>query len=187
MMKKIVIMGLVLLLTACQGTYSKSNYSDLNPLKLKELSVNLLDLTKQEKREAYQALDQYHQIDPPIPMDPKDQTSLDLLNGPQAYQNYKNQQSDQVYLLYLGFEDCPFCQAFVPKLNHLADRLELRIAYYNVMDHQEDADFDDLIDFLKISTVPALFLIKSDKIIGQVDHQSKMQEIEDLLQQVRAD
>lgn len=187
MMKKIVIMGLVLLLTVCQGTYSKSNYSDLNPLKLKELSVNLLDLTKQEKQEAYQALDQYHQMDPPIPVDPKDQTSLDLLNGPQAYQNYKNQQSDQVYLLYLGFEDCPFCQAFVPKLNHLADRLELRIAYYNVMDHQEDADFDDLIDFLKISTVPALFLIKSDKIIGQVDHQSKMQEIEDLLQQVRAD
>ncbi len=187
MMKKIVIMGMVLLLTACQWTYSRENYSDLDPLKLKELSVNLLDLTKQEKREAYQALDQYHQIDPPIPMDPKDQTSLNLLNGPQAYQNYKNQQADQAYLLYLGFEDCPFCQAFVPKLNHLADRLELRIAYYNVMDHQEDADFDDLIDFLKISTVPALFLIKSDKIIGQVDHQSKMQEIEDLLQQVRAD
>ena len=49
-------------------------------------------------------------------------------------------------VLFLGFPECQWCQAYVPQLNEVLQENDMKAAYYNIYtDKKEDRDFYDKI------------------------------------------
>lgn len=89
-------------------------------------------------------------------------------------------------VVYLGFPECPWCQAYVPMLNEVADIEGLeKIYYYNILeDRKNNTDLYKRIvnitkDYLKYDEegneriyVPAVIIVLEGKIIGFDDETS---------------
>lgn len=89
-------------------------------------------------------------------------------------------------VIYLGFPECPWCQAYVPYLNEVADIEGLeKISYYNIYDdRKENTEFyqevvDIIKDYLQYDDdgnkriyVPAVVAVKDGEIIGFDDETS---------------
>ena len=89
-------------------------------------------------------------------------------------------------VIYLGFPECPWCQAYVPILNEVADIEGLeKIYYYNIYeDRKEDTEkykkiVSLLNDYLRYDEegnkriyVPAIIAVSEGKIIGFDDETS---------------
>lgn len=89
-------------------------------------------------------------------------------------------------VIYLGFPECPWCQAYVPYLNEVADIEGLeKISYYNIYDdRKENTEFyqevvDIIKDYLQYDDdgnkriyVPAVIAVKDGEIIGFDDETS---------------
>lgn len=89
-------------------------------------------------------------------------------------------------IVYLGFPECPWCQAYVPMLNEVADTEGLeKIYYYNIYnDRKENTDaYQKIVDILsenlqydnegnKRIYVPAIIAISDGEIIGYDDETS---------------
>ena len=83
-------------------------------------------------------------------------------------------------VVYLGFPECPWCQAYVPMLNEVADIEGLeKIYYYNIYeDRKNNTDsyqkiVDIIDDYLQYDDegnkriyVPAIIVVSEGKIIG---------------------
>ena len=89
-------------------------------------------------------------------------------------------------IVYLGFPECPWCQAYVPILNEVADIEGLdKVYYYNILkDRQDNTDFyQKLVSILsdnlrydeegnKRIYVPAVISVVEGKITGFDDESS---------------
>lgn len=89
-------------------------------------------------------------------------------------------------IVYLGFPECPWCQAYVPMLNEVADIEGLeKIYYYNIYnDRKENTEkyqkiVSILSDYLQYDDegnkriyVPAIIAISEGKIVGFDDETS---------------
>jgi len=89
-------------------------------------------------------------------------------------------------VVYLGFPECPWCQAYVPYLNEVADIEGLeKIYYYNIYnDRKDNTEFYQKVvnltkDYLKYDEegnkrifVPAIIAVKEGEIIGFDDETS---------------
>lgn len=62
-------------------------------------------------------------------------------------------------ILFIGKPVCPFCQKFVPKLNHVAEQNNLSIYYLNSIDTQTTPAIKALRDRMDIPTVPQVVTI----------------------------
>lgn len=89
-------------------------------------------------------------------------------------------------IIYLGFPECPWCQAYVPMLNEVADIEGLeKIYYYNILDARKDNtdDYQKMVEILKDYLqyddegnkriyVPAIIAVSEGEIIGFDDETS---------------
>ena len=89
-------------------------------------------------------------------------------------------------IVYFGFPECPWCQAYVPYLNEVADMEGLeKISYYNIYeDRKENTEFYQKVvsimdkylqyddDGNKRIYVPAIVAVKEGSIIGFDDETS---------------
>ena len=89
-------------------------------------------------------------------------------------------------VIYLGFPECPWCQAYVPMLNEVADIEGLeKIYYYNILeDRKNNTDtykkiVDIIKDYLQYDDegnkriyVPAVIVVSEGEIIGFDDETS---------------
>lgn len=89
-------------------------------------------------------------------------------------------------IVYLGFPECPWCQAYVPMLNEVADSEGLeKIYYYNILNDRKDNTeaykkiVEILSDYLQYDSegnkrvyVPAVIAVSEGKIIGFDDESS---------------
>lgn len=89
-------------------------------------------------------------------------------------------------VIYLGFPECPWCQAYVPKLNEVADTEGLeKIYYYNILEIRKNntKEYQKLVNILsdylqyddegnKRIYVPAVIVVSKGKIIGFDDESS---------------
>lgn len=89
-------------------------------------------------------------------------------------------------IVYLGFPECPWCQAYVPKLNEVADVEGLeKIYYYNIYNDRKEntKEYQKIVDILsdylqydeegnKRIFVPAVISVSDGKIIGFDDETS---------------
>ena len=83
-------------------------------------------------------------------------------------------------IVYLGFPECPWCQAYVPKLNEVADVEGLeKVYYYNIYnDRKENTEkYQKIVSILsdhlqydeegnKRIFVPAVIAVSDGKIVG---------------------
>lgn len=90
-------------------------------------------------------------------------------------------------VVYLGFPECPWCQAYVPTLNEVADMEGLEvISYYNIFnDRKENTEkYQKIVNILsnylpyddsgnKRVYVPAVIAVADGKIIGFDDETAK--------------
>lgn len=89
-------------------------------------------------------------------------------------------------IVYLGFPECPWCQAYVPMLNEIADIEGLeKIYYYNILDARKNNtdDYQQIVNILKDYLqyddegnkrvyVPAVIAVLDGEIIGFDDETS---------------
>jgi len=89
-------------------------------------------------------------------------------------------------VVYIGFPECPWCQAYVPMLNEVADIEGLeKIYYYNILNDRKDntEDYKKIVSLLdehlqfddegnKRVYVPAVIVVSEGKIIGFDDETS---------------
>lgn len=89
-------------------------------------------------------------------------------------------------VVYLGFPECPWCQAYVPMLNEVADEEGLEtIYYYNIYEDRKNntEEYQKIVNILsdylqydeegnKKIYVPAIIAISDGKIIGFDDETS---------------
>lgn len=89
-------------------------------------------------------------------------------------------------IVYLGFPECPWCQAYVPKLNEVADVEGLeKIYYYNIYNDRKEntKEYQKIVNILsdylqydeegnKRIFVPAVISVSEGKIIGFDDETS---------------
>ena len=89
-------------------------------------------------------------------------------------------------VVYLGFPECPWCQAYVPMLNEVADQEGLeKIYYYNVLEARKNntEDYQKMVSILsdylqyddegnKRIYVPAIIFVSKGEIVGFDDETS---------------
>lgn len=88
--------------------------------------------------------------------------------------------------VYLGFPECPWCQAYVPMLNEVADIEGLeKIYYFNILEDRKNntEDYQKIVEILKDYLqfdeegnkriyVPAVIFVSKGEIIGFDDETS---------------
>lgn len=79
--------------------------------------------------------------------------------------------------LYIGFDECPFCQAFSPKVNLIAEYYDITLYHINT-NEISDEDYQLLRQTFEFDKVPMLIKIKDQKEIDRLDQFSSMEEIE---------
>ena len=89
-------------------------------------------------------------------------------------------------VVYLGFPECPWCQAYVPILNEVADIEGLeKIYYFNILESRKNntEDYQKMVEILnnylqydeegnKRIYVPAVIFISKGEIVGFDDETS---------------
>lgn len=94
-------------------------------------------------------------------------------------------------VIYLGFDECPWCQAFAPYLNEVSEDNDLRVMYYDILeDRTNDTEFyqelvstileqgEDIIGYDNDGNarvyVPLVLYIVRGEIIGSTDETSRL-------------
>lgn len=116
--------------------------------------------------------------------------------SPISYSNVKELTSDEDYLnfvldsnkaaqiIYLGFDECPYCKTFTPKLNQFAKENDLTIYYYNTRKRANDPNYESTVANFKIETVPHAFIMHKGKLVGKINDSSSMAAIEAFVNKV---
>lgn len=86
-------------------------------------------------------------------------------------------------ILFIGKPVCPFCQKFVPKLNHVAEQNNLNIYYLNSIDTQTIPAIKSLRDRMDIPTVPQVITIDGEDSYTnlQIDSSTSEERLTELL------
>ena len=142
--------------------------------------TKFLEMTAEDKAKAYEKLDQIELTSQEIKPVPK-YSQVKAIHSAEEYQRLIDQSKEKPFIIYLGFDECPYCRAFLPKLNHLAQEFDLDIHYYNTTDREKDENFADVVNFFKVQTVPHTFIIQKGKVIDQINNNNTMKEIEAFL------
>lgn len=162
--------------------YTQDAYGDI--AFVKDL-VSLNDMDQEEKDQAYARMDQVGKIEHQI-----DYKTLESNYGDAFYHiNLEDLQGgiqglveDQSYkeplAIYINFFDCPYCQAFSPKLAKFATDYGIQVYSFNshLQPSQEDLDF--VSEFFNPSTVPVVYLVYEGQIQGVLDHETSSQAME---------
>ncbi len=202
--KLITCLGLLVSLSACQeqsqlqdpdggqasGSHSEVNSSSpsddrgasqggMGHLKI-DPDTAFLSMDPDQKAAAYHEIDQVNQTNSQAP-GAWDYSQIKIIKTEKDFQDQMTQSDREPFILYLGFDQCPYCQAFTPKISHLAKELDVTIYYYNSQDH----NISDLAQKWQLETVPQALIIQNGQMKARVDHLSKMQDIENFLYQYK--
>ena len=156
--KLITCLGLLVSLSACQeqsqlqdpdggqasGSHSEVNSSSpsddrgasqggMGHLKI-DPDTAFLSMDPDQKAAAYHEIDQVNQTNSQAP-GAWDYSQIKIIKTEKDFQDQMTQSDREPFILYLGFDQCPYCQAFTPKISHLAKELDVTIYYYNSQDH----------------------------------------------------
>lgn len=85
-------------------------------------------------------------------------------------------------VLMIGYDACPFCNIFEPKLTAVAERLEVSVAF---LDTRDLLDFEAVQEFRfrhQISTVPALLVAKGGAVKVVCDSSISEEEIAEFIE-----
>ena len=118
-----------------------------------------------------------------MPEDLKAMEYVKEITSEKEYLSLIEETNKEAKIVYLGFNECPFCRAFLPKLHAIAEDYDVTIYYYNVRDRMDDPNFQTIVeDFYKVNEVPHAFIVKDNKVVGEpLNSESSMKEKEDFI------
>ncbi|AXY24549.1 hypothetical protein CL176_00070 [Suicoccus acidiformans] len=139
--------------------------------------MQLKELSTEEKETLYAELDQIHQ---------SNNDSRTTLNYSKVepiaemgeYTKLIIDSAETAQLIYVGYDACPFCKAFIPKLNMLAQTYDVPIHYYNTHLRSGDSNYEEVMSTFDVETVPHAFKIEKGDITALVNHTHTMAELE---------
>ncbi|MGX7108959.1 thioredoxin family protein [Facklamia miroungae] len=156
--------------------------TEINELVSFEEDTKLLKMEPKLKEKTYKQLDQMESYSEDPIISPHSMSNIQTIEDQKAYENVIKASYHSPQLIYIGFNECPYCRNFLPKLNQLAKELSLTYYYYNTNERVNDNNFRDLVDnYFKVSTVPQLFLIKDGQIDRKLENTNSMAELEAFL------
>lgn len=146
-------------------------------------NIRFLEMNPAEKAKKY---DEYNHIDKNSLTEvvATELSQVEEITSEEAYNELIEKSKTEAVVLYVGFDECPYCRADIPKLNHLAKELDVTLHYYNTNRRVDDNNFKDVIQFLNIETVPHAFIIQDGEIKALINHTNTMQDMEDFLKEV---
>ena len=159
---------------------SQENRSQTDQVVSIDPETKFLKMTAAEREQAYKELDQIELTSQEIKPVPKYSQVKEILSA-EDYQKLIDQSKDNPLIIYLGFNECPYCRAFLPKFNHLAKEFGAEINYYNTSERAKDDNFEQVVSFFNVETVPHAFIVKQGKVVKQINNNNSMAEIEAFL------
>ena len=109
---------------------------------------------------------------------PVDYPQIEAVQTEADYIEFLQETNDQAKLLYIGFDECPWCKALTPKINQFASELNVPIYYYNTRLHEQDATFQGAMQTFGVETVPYVFVMEDGEAKERISHESSMEQIE---------
>lgn len=186
--KLAILSSMTLLLGACQNEAAST--SEASPTETTQESTEMIDkkveisedtafreMNESEKAAAYAALDEIDlytgETEATAAM-----SQIQNIESEADYSALLATTSDQPAIIYLGYDDCPFCKVFSPKINHLASEYGVEIYYYNTHERGDDATFANAVQVYNVDTVPHAFIVEDARPGSKINHESTMAEIE---------
>lgn len=196
MKKSLLLLTSMVLLTGCQFLSHSENQSiDTRITQTVEgdrvdqevvipEDTAFLTMSEEEKVAAYAALDKIalYSSDTKSPIS---FSMIEELTSEVAYTDFILSTQNQAKVIYLGFDECPYCKAFTPKINQLAKETETPIYYYNTRRRATDSNFETAMNMYKVETVPHAFIVKNGQVVSKINHDSSMDAIEAFFKKVK--
>lgn len=191
LVKLVGLSSVLVVLTACnqsqmnEESVSSEETGAVESVELVEREVTfedgtqLLSLDEEEKAAVYAELDEVAIYTGET--DTAAYSQLKPVESETAYAELLVSTNNTPAIVYLGFDECPFCKVFSPKINQLASELGVEIHYYNTKERGNDATFADAMQLYNVDTVPHAFIVEDVKVASKVNHESSMEEIEAFL------
>ncbi|MGO4928580.1 TlpA family protein disulfide reductase [Fundicoccus sp. Sow4_D5] len=191
LVKLVGLSSVLVVLTACnqsqmnEESVSSEETGAVESVELVEREVTfedgtqLLSLDEEEKAAVYAELDEVAIYTGET--DTAAYSQLKPVESETAYAELMVSTNNTPAIVYLGFDECPFCKVFSPKINQLASELGVEIHYYNTKERGNDATFADAMQLYNVDTVPHAFIVEDVKVASKVNHESSMEEIEAFL------
>ena len=184
-----------LLLVACHPTpapYTSTKpqenaltFDPSQPIRFPD-NFQIKDLKPNQKADLYQQLDAITRYDGSQEPDPSSYSQVHPIESQADYEALIQASQDQPMVFVIGFDSCPYCKAFVPKLNQLAKEAQLAVYYYNTDKRQNDDNFDQVIkEVFQIQTAPHAFIVQEGKARHPLNDQSTMAEIEAFVEEAK--
>lgn len=196
MKKSLLLLSSLVLLTGCQFLSSSNNSSidtritqtvegeRLDQEVIIPEDTSFLTMSQEEKEAAYTTLDKIALYS----SDTKSPISFSMvqeLSSEVAYTDFILSTQSQAKVIYLGFDECPYCKAFTPKINQLAEETETPIYYYNTRKRANDSNFETAMAMYNVETVPHAFIVKNGQVVSKINHDSSMDAIEAFFEKVK--
>ncbi|MGO4937222.1 thioredoxin domain-containing protein [Fundicoccus sp. Sow4_H7] len=140
-------------------------------------SSNLTAMDESEKQAIYESLNEII-MDTQSVNEIASYSMVTELDSEESYIDFLKSTDDEVKIIYLGFNECPYCVAFSPKLNKIAEELAVDIYFYNTQARADDNNFAVAMANYDVSTVPHAFIVEKAKPIQAINHESSMEAIE---------
>ncbi|MBK0347608.1 thioredoxin family protein [Aerococcaceae bacterium zg-ZJ1578] len=110
--------------------------------------------------------------------------NVEEITSDAAYTDFILGTQNEVGIIYLGFDECPYCKAFTPKLSHLAKEYGVKVHYYNTRKRSDDASYQSIIGTYNVETVPHAFIVKNGEVVDKINHEHTMNAIEAFVKKV---
>ena len=148
-----------------------------------EEGIQLLQLPEAERVQQYQHYDEIIK-DSAKTVSATNYPSIEAIGSEQDVDDFLTATYNAPRVLLFGFDACPYCQAFVPKVSQLAQELNVTLYYYDTVERSQDQTFMETIQSFGIETVPHAFVVEKAEPTVQIDHHSSMEDIETFLKLV---
>lgn len=179
---------LCFLLTACTSAGNNFDYTELEGKDRIDAAVEIpseahfLKMDNDAKSLVYASLDLIG-TNAKSNKPAKDYSQIVEITSEDAYAKLLESTEEQAKIIYLGFDECPWCKAFLPKINQLASEFDVTIHYYNTRSRQVDSTFMSNMKHFGVDTVPYAFIMEDGDNKERINHMSSMQQIEDFFSQ----
>lgn len=85
-------------------------------------------------------------------------------------------ESEDLSVVYIGRETCPFCRKFAKKLSSLTDKINTDI-YYVDSDNLSDSEIKEFREKYNVATVPGFIVSKNKEVEVRCDSSTPEDEI----------
>lgn len=140
------------------------------------------NLTEEEKKAKFAEYDMIETFSKST-KSPISYSNIEELASQEAYTDFILSTMKETKIIYLGFNECPACKAFSPKLNQFAKEKGVQV-YYNTRSRSEDQDYEHVITSYQVDTVPHAFIMVKGKPVAKVNHASSMAALEAFVDKV---